>query len=236
MKTIKTLLRFGVPVLLAVILAGCETCEDCTNWTVDVQQNKLDEFIISSPSFYPGDPLPAEFTCEGKNFADGVLPELNWTEGPEGTKSYVIILKDLSLADGDTPDHAYHWVIWDIPASITSLPEALEESPMPEGLGGAQQLSGGPGGPPVYFGPCPSWQVACPDSNAFPSLDTYVFSIYAMDVETLDLPEPNENIDNYVRQLDAFFRSKAHDQAQIIVTSDAAPATAPVFCPNPEDN
>jgi phosphatidylethanolamine-binding protein (PEBP) family uncharacterized protein len=226
MNVFKKIVISGLSLLSAITLFGCQP----GTWGIEVQ-NKPDAFLLSSPSFLPGDPLPDAFTCEGKTFGEGVLPELNWTPGPEGTKSYVIVLKDLTLVNSATPDYAYHWAIWDIPSTITSLPEGLEENPILEDLGGAQQLNGGPEGAAVYFGPCPSWQHACSNGDVLRNLDIYAFTIYAMDVEKLTLPNADLNINNYVRQLDAFFASKAIEKTEIIVTSNASPSVAPVFCP-----
>jgi Raf kinase inhibitor-like YbhB/YbcL family protein len=75
-----------------------------------------------------------------------------------------------------TPEH---WVIWDIPAAITSLPENIEHQPKPAMPAGAKQsyvagLDGFTGA--GYLGPCP---------QAVNSPQTYVFTLYALDVETL---------------------------------------------------
>jgi hypothetical protein len=79
------------------------------------------EFVVTSPSFDDGDALPYESTCEGQAFSSGASPKLHWKAAPRGTKSYALVLKDLSLVE-TLPNRAYHWVAWDIPSSVTSLP------------------------------------------------------------------------------------------------------------------
>jgi Raf kinase inhibitor-like YbhB/YbcL family protein len=80
----------------------------------------------------------------GVCMGDDESPEISWTAGPEGTLSYAVALTDMSLA---MPFN--HWAIWNIPASVTSLPANLGDMLSGE-LDGAVQgsFSGG-----VYAGP-----------------------------------------------------------------------------------
>src|ERR1044071_81622 len=57
---------------------------------------------LTSPSITSGQPIPDEFTCEGKAFGDGSSPELNWSGGPAGAKSYAVLLKDLTIEAGQS--------------------------------------------------------------------------------------------------------------------------------------
>ncbi len=202
---------------LTALLAGCQS---------SVGDGR---FSLSSTSVDPGSALPSAFSCEGKAFGKGVAPELHWSGAPVGTKSYVIIFKDVSL-QAAAPEFAYHWAIWDIPASAIAIPEGLLAGIPSGALAGATQLSAGPGGEPRYFGPCPSWQTACPNSPARSS-DHYSFTIYAMDVAKATLPGDDPGIGNRVRELEAYFEVNALAQTELNVTSDASPATAPAFCP-----
>jgi len=61
-------------------------------------------------------------------------PELSWTPGPEGTLSYAVVLTDTSI-------DFVHWVLWDIPADVTSLPAALPSGATLTEPEGAQQKS-----------------------------------------------------------------------------------------------
>jgi len=44
----------------------------------------------------------AAFTCDGRAFGDGSSPALNWSHEPKGTKSYAILLKDLTIEAGES--------------------------------------------------------------------------------------------------------------------------------------
>ncbi len=86
---------------------------------------------IKSTAFQHGARIPAKHTCDGAD----VSPPLEWVKAPAGTKNFALICDD-----PDAPMGTWvHWVIYDIPAGITNLPEkvpALKELPS-----GAKQKS-----------------------------------------------------------------------------------------------
>jgi Raf kinase inhibitor-like YbhB/YbcL family protein len=200
----------------------------CTEDPEDVDE----PFALSSPSFSANQPIPTECSCEGKPFGQGNSPELHWTAGPAGTKSYAIVFQDTTLLK-DAPEYGNHWIIWNIPANIKTLPKNLSIEKLPPAMGGAEQLNAAPpqNNPYGYFGPCPSWNTAC--SGAPRSNDTYAFTIYAFDLSTITVPAKDTtdktNL-NYVRQINAFLAAKALGKAQLITTSNAAPSSFN-FCP-----
>jgi phosphatidylethanolamine-binding protein (PEBP) family uncharacterized protein len=189
------------------------------------------EFVLTSPSFDDGDALPYENTCEGQAFSAGASPKLHWKEAPKGTRSYAIVLKDLSLVE-TLPNRAYHWVAWDIPSSVTSLPKALEAVQFPKKLKGGQQLSAFGAAPYAYFGPCPSWENLCSGGTAPRVTDSYALAVYAFDEETLELPPDDPAISNRARELAEYFESVAIDSAELTFTSDARPSSFPQVCPD----
>ena len=121
-------------------------------------------FSISSPAFSEGANIPSKFTCDAGQ--QNPSPELAWKDAPAGTKSFVLIMHDpdAPLAGGFT-----HWVLFDIPASTTSLPEAFQA--------GSVGLSGNSGfRRQGYGGPCPPSGV-----------HHYHFMLSALDVASLGL-------------------------------------------------
>src|SRR4051812_27638380 len=54
------------------------------------------------------------FGCKGGN----VSPDLKWTAGPAGTKYYAVTVYD---PDAPTGSGWWHWVMFNIPASVNSL-------------------------------------------------------------------------------------------------------------------
>lgn len=123
------------------------------------------EFKLTSPNHMDGAAFAPKYTCAEKGFNGSLLPELNWTPGPEGTKSYAITFIDTELA----PENmlGYHWVIYNIPATVTQLPEEFKDA---MSIGASQNRE--------FLGPCPGG-----------NLDTYEFAIYALDTETLMLTQ-----------------------------------------------
>jgi Raf kinase inhibitor-like YbhB/YbcL family protein len=114
---------------------------------------------ISSPSFKHGDFIPRKYTCDG----DDVSPPLNWENVPDGTKSFALISDD-----PDAPMGTWvHWVLYNMPADLRSLPEGvpkikkLENGSM-QGITDFRRLG--------YGGPCPPG-----------GMHRYFFKLYALD-------------------------------------------------------
>ncbi len=75
-------------------------------------------FVLTSPEVTDGGSLPVEFTGDGS----GATLPLEWKGAPAGTKSYALIMDH--LAPGN--EMKSYWVMWDIPASVTSLPKNVK--------------------------------------------------------------------------------------------------------------
>ena len=120
---------------------------------------------LTSAEFKDGDPIPAIYTCDGAN----VSPPLAWSGVPAGTRSFALIVDD-----PDAPRGTYtHWVLFDLPAQATGLPEGVPAEPTPSSGGRQGTNSANKVG---YTGPCP------PSGT-----HRYVFTLYALDA-MLDLP------------------------------------------------
>lgn len=80
--------------------------------------------------------------CPGQN----VSPQLRWTNAPEGTKSFAILMYDI---DGRFGEGVSHWVAYNIAPTVHELAEG-------DGTAG-KHFTGGSGsrGNPNYLGPCP---------------------------------------------------------------------------------
>jgi phosphatidylethanolamine-binding protein (PEBP) family uncharacterized protein len=239
--------------LFAVASGGC-SADATSEPTADSVQadngNHLGAlpFQVTSPSFTAGAALPAPYTCEGNLFGTGISPELDWTKGPKGTKSYAIVLHDISLTD---PNVAYHWAAWNIPHDRHTLPEGIQglipsdptlSNPFPVGLKGGQQVQAR--GLARYFAPCPDWIVRKAQKCGWPApqpvalADSYTFTVYALPEQELEVPPYDATVDpNYAHQLDAIFAALALGSAQIGFASAAVPGAiadvGPFNCSNP---
>jgi Raf kinase inhibitor-like YbhB/YbcL family protein len=107
----------------------------------------LTALSLTSPAFKDGAAIPAQFTCDGGNRS----PALSWSGAPDRTASYALLVED-----PDAPGGTFvHWVIYDIPANVHSLPEGIAKGATVASLGAAKQGQTGFKGTPGYGGPCP---------------------------------------------------------------------------------
>ncbi|MGH7575451.1 MAG: YbhB/YbcL family Raf kinase inhibitor-like protein [Longimicrobiales bacterium] len=78
-------------------------------------------FTLTSTAFEHLKEIPTRHTGEG----DDVSPSLEWSGAPDGTQSYALIVDDPDAPDPAAPRMTYvHWVVYNIPASASGLPEA----------------------------------------------------------------------------------------------------------------
>lgn len=84
----------------------------------------LSDLKLTSPVFEFHGEIPKKYTGEGED----VSPPLEWTNVPEGTKSFVVICHDpdAPLILEGTYGFA-HWILYNIPGSVTSLPEGTKD-------------------------------------------------------------------------------------------------------------
>ena len=114
----------------------------------------------------------AGFGCSGDNLS----PALDWKDPPAGTKSFAVLVHDPDAPTGGAG--WWHWLVYDLPASTTSLPEgagATDGSKLPAGAVQAKTDFGAPG-----------WGGPCPPAGDKPH--RYVFTVYALKVDKLEVP------------------------------------------------
>jgi len=154
--------RVVILLLSAFVLFGCE---DWKPAEVTKEKGKEMEIEVTSPAFGEGEMIPAEYTADGRN----ISPPIEWTAGPEGTKSFALINDD-----PDAPMGTWvHWVVYNIPADVTSL----EENVLPE-----ETLANGAMQGTTDFGRIGYGGPAPPSGT-----HRYFFKVYALDT-MLDLP------------------------------------------------
>ncbi len=90
--------------------------------------------VVSSPVFALGGPIPDIYTAYGK----GVSPPVMWTP-VAGAKSYVVAIEDPD-APGAQP--FVHWIVYDIPLTVTSLGDPSQGATLPPGAHEGRASSG----------------------------------------------------------------------------------------------
>src|SRR5947199_5937757 len=82
---------------------------------------------LAIPGFPDGAQIPVKFSqaAEGAAPGEGTSPAMSWANTPAGTQSFVLNMRDMDVARNKTTDDQAHWVVWNIPAATTSLPEGV---------------------------------------------------------------------------------------------------------------
>ena len=127
---------------------------------------------LRSSAFAANASIPPEYTCDGANHS----PPLEWSGAPAGTRSFALIVDDPDAPDPKAPKMTWvHWVLYDIPATASSLPAALDPGHLPagtrEGTNSAKRTT--------YGGPCPPV-----------GRHRYFHKLYALDAVLGDLGRP----------------------------------------------
>jgi hypothetical protein len=126
-------------------------------------------FTLESTSFAPGGEIPSRHTCDGADRS----PPLVWHDPPPGTRSFVLIVDDPDAPDPAAPKRVWvHWLLYDIPATCTSLAEDVGKAVLPDGT----CVAINDGDVSRYEGPCPPIGV-----------HRYFFTLYALDAVLPDL-------------------------------------------------
>jgi para-nitrobenzyl esterase len=89
---------------------------------VAVQARSRVPLTITSPAFKDGGDIPRENTQYGAN----IFPGLGWSKGPEGTKSYVVIVQGDAISGSTT---SIHLTLFNVPASVTKLGAGMTTVP-----------------------------------------------------------------------------------------------------------
>jgi Raf kinase inhibitor-like YbhB/YbcL family protein len=152
----KAIFIFGIFLAFAASAAGNFTL---TSTDISAKKPIDDKHVFNS------------FGCSGGN----VSPELSWKGAPKGTKSFALTAYD---PDAPTGSGWWHWVVYNIPASTTSLPSGAGDAKSPKLPEGAVQ-GNTDFGTPGYGGPCP------PPGKPH----RYIFTVFALDTDKLDIPQ-----------------------------------------------
>jgi Raf kinase inhibitor-like YbhB/YbcL family protein len=125
------------------------------------------DLVLKSPVFADGEPIPAEYTADGRDSS----PPLLWENLPAGTVTLALIVEDPDVPLGTF----IHWMICEIPWQSPGLPPGIGHGADAPGVPGAVQGENGLSRM-GYNGPAP------PEGKEH----RYVFRLYAL-AEPLDI-------------------------------------------------
>ena len=126
---------------------------------------------LATTAFPDGAQIPVKFSqaADGAAPGEGTSPALTWANPPAGTQSFFLHMHDMEVSRNRTTDDQAHWVVWNIPATSTGLPEGMPKgAQLPDGsyqISATGQVYRGPGAP----------------ANGPPH--HYVFEVYALDTK-----------------------------------------------------
>lgn len=126
---------------------------------------------LTIPGFPDGGQIPVKFSqaAPGAAPGEGTSPAISWANAPAGTQSFVLHMHDMDVARNKTTDDQVHWLVWNIPAAATGLPEGVAKgAQLPDG---AFQFSATG---QVYRGP---------GAAATGPMHHYMFELYALDTK-----------------------------------------------------
>jgi Raf kinase inhibitor-like YbhB/YbcL family protein len=164
----RTRLSFSLGVLdvaVAVLMANCGAAAQ------QPQGPPPSKFMVMSSAFADGAKIPTQYSCADPK---ATSPELRWINPPAGTVSFALIMHDPDGAPQRSSIDVTHWLIWNIPASSTSLSANIKPDSSPDGIIQGKNVRNVNG----YRGPCPPPGAAS---------HHYTFELYALDIK-IDLP------------------------------------------------
>jgi len=123
----------------------------------NVGDTNVDDFTIRSTAFSNGGAIPRQYTRN-------ISPPFSWEGVPEGTVSFMMNMVDVTVGG------LRHWLLWNIPASITNLEEGFSTN--------------------IRFGRQPHAYAYIGPAPPFGSTHTYQFTLYALDT-TLSFADPD---------------------------------------------
>jgi Raf kinase inhibitor-like YbhB/YbcL family protein len=144
-------------------------------------------FSLSSPDFKDGARMAVKNAGNNKAnpncVGDNVSPALSWSNPPEGTKSFALLMFD---PEGRPPGGVSHWVAYGIPPTTTGFAEGEVSKASEKYVGGTgtAKLS-------TYTGPCTP--AGAPHH--------YTFTLIATDLEPTALA-PGLTRDELIKALD----------------------------------
>ncbi len=149
------------------IIAFCVCSFSCQKDDETIELNESDSsqaFMLSSPMIGTDSILPLEYTCDG----EGATLPLEWEGYPEETECFALIMHHEAAPE----DIHWYWIIYNIPATINSLPENVSDV----GILGNNSVNG----ITEYAPPC----------SQGPGEKTYIYTVYALseEVDTDILP------------------------------------------------
>ncbi|HSK39697.1 MAG TPA: YbhB/YbcL family Raf kinase inhibitor-like protein [Arenibaculum sp.] len=201
--------RFATPSMIFIISAAL-----LSPLSGPANANAAERLDVTLDGLSSAGALPDESAyCSPTGYGPNASPGISWSPGPEGTRSYALLMvdpdvpADLSAVNQpdvvipeDAPRQSFiHWVLIDMPPSATGLPAGTDSrgvtpkgkpfGAVAHGVRGVNDYARFFNGNPDTAGPYGGYDGPCPPGNDG-RLHRYVFRVYALDVPSLGLSGP----------------------------------------------
>src|SRR5437879_9395453 len=123
---------FTVVALLVLVAVG----------TAAAQQGQApppSKFKLMSSAFSDGSQIPTQISCADPNAAS---PALSWSNPPAGAMSFALVMHDTDAAPQKGTMDVTHWILWNLPASSTSLAASVKTDYSREGFAHGKTIRG----------------------------------------------------------------------------------------------
>jgi Raf kinase inhibitor-like YbhB/YbcL family protein len=126
---------------------------------------------LTVAGFPDGGSIPVKYSqaAPGVATGEGLSPAITWANVPAGTQSFVLNMHDMDVARNKTTDDQAHWIVWNIPAAATGLPEGVPK--------GAQLADG------AYQFSATGQMYRGPGAPAAGPQHHYMFEVFALDTK-----------------------------------------------------
>ncbi|MHB8840666.1 MAG: YbhB/YbcL family Raf kinase inhibitor-like protein [Candidatus Aquicultor sp.] len=188
------MLSVVILILCSVIFTGCSGKTETTGVTATsesttpsttagaISTTAESTMKLASTSLQNGGTIPVKYANTSVPGGQNISIPLEWNDAPAGTKSFAISIIDTSA------NNWVHWMVINIPATTTSLPEGASGKKMPVGSKELTNTFGAPG----YGG-------AQPPPGSGPH--NYVIIVYALDTGSVSMLE-QPTADEFEQALD----------------------------------
>jgi Raf kinase inhibitor-like YbhB/YbcL family protein len=113
----------------------------------------ISNLTLVTTAWPDGGMIPLRYTQAGPELS----PAIQWSAPPAGTASFVLSFEDADTVVNNTTDGILHWLLWNIPATASGLPQGLPDGfELPDGIrqisasGSRYRGPGAPGSGPVH--------------------------------------------------------------------------------------
>ena len=176
------------PIMAALLVCACSGPQiptAATGTSLTINPNAAPAFTVTSTTFKTNQFIPASMVYDRSGCSGGnQSPQLTWTGAPKKTKSFAVLTLDITAI-------FWHWGMYNISPTITSLPQ---NAGTPKSKYGTEVLNDWS----FYYGKSNrGYDGPCPPAG---KAHHYVFTVYALDT-TLKLPRSAhvENLDLAIR-------------------------------------